>query len=184
MEDRRLALLAMKMLSLLQSQPEVSEGEAREAARRELEEVQIAFVTLDARRGRSARDRARSGRRGDHEPRARRSRSSIRRRASSTTGPSACTRATSCARWPAAPPTPRSSACAARSRRPRRGSTNGEPFETGGGGALPGPRLADQRRRSRVLRARPDGEGVRRRRVRAHARADERPGADATSASI
>ena len=48
MADRRLALLSMKMLSLLQSQPEVSEGEAREAARRDLEEVQIAFATLDA----------------------------------------------------------------------------------------------------------------------------------------
>jgi len=51
MADRRLALLSMKMLSLLQGQPEVSEGEAREAARRDLEEVQIAFATLDAGKG-------------------------------------------------------------------------------------------------------------------------------------
>lgn len=51
MADRRLALLSIKMLSLLQSQPEVSEGEAREAARRDLEEVQIAFATLDAGKG-------------------------------------------------------------------------------------------------------------------------------------
>jgi peptidyl-prolyl cis-trans isomerase D len=51
MDDRRLALLSMKMLSLLQSQPEVSEGEAREAARRGLEEVQIAFVAIPANAG-------------------------------------------------------------------------------------------------------------------------------------
>jgi peptidyl-prolyl cis-trans isomerase D len=51
MADRRLALLATKMLSLLQSQPEVSEGEARDVARRDLEEVQIAFVALDAGSG-------------------------------------------------------------------------------------------------------------------------------------
>ncbi len=51
MADRRLVLLSMKMLSLLQGQPEVSEGEAREAARRDLEEVQIAFATLDAGKG-------------------------------------------------------------------------------------------------------------------------------------
>src|SRR2546425_6440427 len=42
MADRRLALLSMKMFSLLQSQPEVSEGEALDVARRDLEEVQIA----------------------------------------------------------------------------------------------------------------------------------------------
>jgi peptidyl-prolyl cis-trans isomerase D len=46
MEERRLVLLSLKMLSLLNSQPEVSEGEARDVARRELEEVQIAFVVL------------------------------------------------------------------------------------------------------------------------------------------
>ncbi len=51
MADRRLALLSLKMLSLLQSQPEVSEGEARDVARRDLEEVQIAFVALDASAG-------------------------------------------------------------------------------------------------------------------------------------
>jgi peptidyl-prolyl cis-trans isomerase D len=51
MADRRLALLSMKMLSVLQSQPEVSEGEARDAARRDLEEVQIAFAALDAGEG-------------------------------------------------------------------------------------------------------------------------------------
>jgi peptidyl-prolyl cis-trans isomerase D len=51
MQDRRLALLATKMMSLLQSQPEVSEGEAREAARRSLEEVQIAFVAIPATAG-------------------------------------------------------------------------------------------------------------------------------------
>src|SRR5262249_9300586 len=48
MTERRLALLSMKMLALLQSQPEVSEGEVRETARRDLEEVQIAFVAVDA----------------------------------------------------------------------------------------------------------------------------------------
>src|SRR2546422_6268358 len=51
MADRRLALLSMKMFSLLQSQPEVSEGEARDVARRDLEEVQIAFVALEAGAG-------------------------------------------------------------------------------------------------------------------------------------
>src|SRR5262245_50244531 len=48
MADRRIALLSMKMLSLLQSQPEVSEGEARDVARRDLEQVQILFTTVDA----------------------------------------------------------------------------------------------------------------------------------------
>jgi peptidyl-prolyl cis-trans isomerase D len=47
MAERRLALLSVKMLALLQSQPEVSEGEAREAARRGLEEVKIAFTAID-----------------------------------------------------------------------------------------------------------------------------------------
>jgi peptidyl-prolyl cis-trans isomerase D len=47
MAERRLALLSVKMLGLLQSQPEVSEGEAREATRRGLEEVKIAFVAID-----------------------------------------------------------------------------------------------------------------------------------------
>ena len=46
MEERRLALLSLKMLSLLNSQPDVSDGEARDVARRELEEVQIAFVAI------------------------------------------------------------------------------------------------------------------------------------------
>jgi len=47
MAERRLALLSVKMLSLLQSQPEVSDGEAREAAKRGLEEVKIAFTAID-----------------------------------------------------------------------------------------------------------------------------------------
>ena len=47
MAERRLALLSVKMLSLLQSQPEVSEGEAREVVRRGLEEVKIAFTAID-----------------------------------------------------------------------------------------------------------------------------------------
>ena len=51
MNDRRLVLLSMKMLALLQSQPEVSVGEAREVARRDLEEAQIAFVAVDAGKG-------------------------------------------------------------------------------------------------------------------------------------
>jgi parvulin-like peptidyl-prolyl isomerase len=51
MTDRRIAMLSMKMLSLLQSQPEVSEGEARDVLKRDLEEVQIAFTTLDAGKG-------------------------------------------------------------------------------------------------------------------------------------
>lgn len=45
-EERRLALLSYKMIELLHGQPQVSDGEAREAVRRELEEVQIAFVAL------------------------------------------------------------------------------------------------------------------------------------------
>jgi peptidyl-prolyl cis-trans isomerase D len=45
-EDRRLALLSYKMLELLHTQPQVSDAEAREAIRRDLEEVQIAFVAI------------------------------------------------------------------------------------------------------------------------------------------
>jgi peptidyl-prolyl cis-trans isomerase D len=45
-EDRRLALLSFKMLELLHTQPQVSDAEAREAVRRDLEEVQIAFVSI------------------------------------------------------------------------------------------------------------------------------------------
>lgn len=49
LEDQRLRLLAMKMLRVLTGQPEVSEGEARTAVRRDLEQVRIAFVALDAK---------------------------------------------------------------------------------------------------------------------------------------
>lgn len=45
-EDRRQALLAFKMIRLLNSQPRVSEGEARTALKRQLESVRIAFVAL------------------------------------------------------------------------------------------------------------------------------------------
>jgi peptidyl-prolyl cis-trans isomerase D len=45
-EERRLALLSFKMIELLREQPHVSPGEARDALRRDLEEVQIAFVAL------------------------------------------------------------------------------------------------------------------------------------------
>jgi peptidyl-prolyl cis-trans isomerase D len=48
LSERRIAMLAMKMYSLLQSQPEVSEGEARDSVKRDLEEVRIAFAKLDA----------------------------------------------------------------------------------------------------------------------------------------
>ena len=51
MQERRLVILATKMLSVLQNQTEVSEGEAREAARSGLEEVQIAFVAIPATAG-------------------------------------------------------------------------------------------------------------------------------------
>jgi peptidyl-prolyl cis-trans isomerase D len=44
--ERRLALLSYKMIELLNAQPHVSTGEAREAVKRDLEEVQIAFVAL------------------------------------------------------------------------------------------------------------------------------------------
>lgn len=44
--ERRLSLLALKMIRLLQSQPRVSDGEARDAVRRQLESVRIAFVAL------------------------------------------------------------------------------------------------------------------------------------------
>ena len=47
--ERRLSLLALKMIRLLQSQPRVSDGEARDAVRRQLESVRIAFVTLGDR---------------------------------------------------------------------------------------------------------------------------------------
>lgn len=45
-EDRRMALLSHKMIRLLNTQPRISEGEARAAARQRLEEVQLAFVIL------------------------------------------------------------------------------------------------------------------------------------------
>jgi peptidyl-prolyl cis-trans isomerase D len=45
-EERRLALLSYKMIELLHSQPQVSHAEAEDAVRRELEEVQIAFVAV------------------------------------------------------------------------------------------------------------------------------------------
>jgi len=45
-EERRLALLSFKMIELLNEQPHVSPGEARDAVRRDLEEVQIAFVAI------------------------------------------------------------------------------------------------------------------------------------------
>lgn len=47
MRERRLALLANKMLILLTSVPHVSDREVREAVESELEEVRIAFVALD-----------------------------------------------------------------------------------------------------------------------------------------
>jgi peptidyl-prolyl cis-trans isomerase D len=47
LQDRRLALLSYKMLRLLNDQPQVSEGEIREVLRRQLQEIRIAFVTLD-----------------------------------------------------------------------------------------------------------------------------------------
>jgi peptidyl-prolyl cis-trans isomerase D len=48
LRDRRTALLSYKMLRLLNDQPQVSDGEVREAVRRQLQEVRIAFVALDA----------------------------------------------------------------------------------------------------------------------------------------
>jgi peptidyl-prolyl cis-trans isomerase D len=46
MDERRLSILSLKMLSLTSGLAEVSEGEAREAARRDLEEAQIAFAVI------------------------------------------------------------------------------------------------------------------------------------------
>jgi len=46
-EDQRRALLSLKMIRLLNGLPQVSEGEARSALRRELEEVKIATLVLD-----------------------------------------------------------------------------------------------------------------------------------------
>lgn len=45
-DDERMGLLATKMIRLLNTQPRVSEGEARDAVRRRLESVRIAFVKL------------------------------------------------------------------------------------------------------------------------------------------
>jgi peptidyl-prolyl cis-trans isomerase D len=45
-EDRQIALLANKMIRLLNAQPRISEGEARAVARQGLEEVRIAFIAL------------------------------------------------------------------------------------------------------------------------------------------
>jgi len=50
MIDRRMGMLAGKMVQLLRENARVSEGEARDALRRRLEEVRIAFVALDASR--------------------------------------------------------------------------------------------------------------------------------------
>ncbi len=48
MAEQRLSMLSVKMVGLLAGLAEVSEGEARDTARRELEEVKIAFVVLRA----------------------------------------------------------------------------------------------------------------------------------------
>lgn len=48
MEERRLALLSYKMIRLLNAEPRVSDGEARLAARQQLEQVRVAFVGLGA----------------------------------------------------------------------------------------------------------------------------------------
>jgi peptidyl-prolyl cis-trans isomerase D len=45
-EERRLALLSYKMIRLLNSQPRISDGEVRAAARQQLEQVRLAFVAL------------------------------------------------------------------------------------------------------------------------------------------
>jgi len=45
-EERRMAALSYKMIQLLHAQPQVSPAEARDAVARELEEVQIAFVSF------------------------------------------------------------------------------------------------------------------------------------------
>lgn len=50
-EERRLAALSYKMIQLLHGQPQVSPAEARDAVARELEEVQIAFVSFDGAAG-------------------------------------------------------------------------------------------------------------------------------------
>jgi peptidyl-prolyl cis-trans isomerase D len=54
MEERRLVLLSFKMLGLLRSQPEVSVGEARNVVERELAQVKLAFVAIDASEGEEA----------------------------------------------------------------------------------------------------------------------------------
>jgi peptidyl-prolyl cis-trans isomerase D len=50
MADQRMGMLAGKMARVLRGNVRVSEGEARDALRRRLEEVRIAFVALDASR--------------------------------------------------------------------------------------------------------------------------------------
>lgn len=45
-EERRLAVLSYKMVQLLHGQPQVSPAEAKDAVARDLEEVQIAFVSF------------------------------------------------------------------------------------------------------------------------------------------
>jgi peptidyl-prolyl cis-trans isomerase D len=47
MVERRMGMLASRMMQLLRENATVSEGEARDALRRRLEEVRIAFVALD-----------------------------------------------------------------------------------------------------------------------------------------
>jgi peptidyl-prolyl cis-trans isomerase D len=47
LREQRVAMLSIKMIRLLLQAPSVSEGEAREALERELEEIRIAYVALD-----------------------------------------------------------------------------------------------------------------------------------------
>ena len=148
------------MLALLQSQPEVSEGEAREAARRGLEEVQIAFTAIDPSLGEppqiapeavSAAIASRSEEiaklyqeKGDQYNRPERVHA---RHILRTVGPDA----------PAAEVERVRGEIEAAAKR----IEDGEAFEQVAAEVSQDPGSQHARRRSRLLRARPDGEGVR-----------------------
>ena len=169
-EEQRQGLLATKLIRLLTSQARVSEAEAREAVR------QQPGIRPDRGGGprchdpaRGPRDHARAGPRrcsAAGRPPPRRSTSSGSR---PTTSPSRSTPATSCCG--SSPGRPPRRSPSARSRR-RRCARAWWPARTSRSSplGLRRPRLEGVRRRPRILQARPDGEAVRGRGLRAPAR--------------
>jgi hypothetical protein len=108
-EQQRRAALAGKLLRVIHTQAQVSEGEAREAVERQLESVRIAFTVLDSEEvpeGCSTRRRSRRASSGTRPPSPPSSPSGVRTCASSTrsaptdtTCPSRPGHVTSCCGW-------------------------------------------------------------------------------------